>query len=67
MEFPEDTSCPFTTSEVDPSLGRIHHASGCTVREGGYRPFVSLHRFIPATAIFSNPRRRILRGGLYIL
>eukprot|EP00976_Prorocentrum_cordatum_P053979 1088633-Prorocentrum_minimum.AAC.1 len=24
MEFPEDTSCPFTTSEVDPSLGRIH-------------------------------------------
>eukprot|EP00959_Pyramimonas_sp_CCMP1952_P355266 7441581-Pyramimonas_sp.AAC.1 len=24
MEFPEDTLCPFTTSEVDPSLGRIH-------------------------------------------
>eukprot|EP00959_Pyramimonas_sp_CCMP1952_P062847 1314288-Pyramimonas_sp.AAC.2 len=27
MEFPEDTLCPFTTSEVDPSLGRVHQAS----------------------------------------
>eukprot|EP00959_Pyramimonas_sp_CCMP1952_P157950 3302900-Pyramimonas_sp.AAC.2 len=56
MEFPEDTLCPFTTSEVDPSLGRIRQGSkpAGTAQHSQYSTAQPVQHITASTAQYSQ-------------